>query len=178
MVLSVRPDPEHPGKWLTGHVGTLGRREFTYGYFETRAKFPPLRGVLSAFWLQTTEDYIVGQAEIDVAECMGRSAVWHNVYWRLAGMGPGEFAPPVKLETDLGGPGAQAQWHTYGLDWRPDSYDFYIDGRLVATTNLGLSDRPKFLALSIKLPDYMLRLFDPEHARDYKARFKYVKVWE
>lgn len=120
MILSVQTDPATPGAYLTGHVGTQHAREFTYGYFETKAK----------------------------------------------------------TQTDLGGRGAQAEWHTYGLDWRPDRYDFYVDGQLVATTTEGLSDRPKFLVLSILAKDFEIGLLDQARLREYKARFKYVRVWQ
>lgn len=175
MILSVRE--QSPGKYLTGHVGTQGRQEFTYGYFETRAKFPVLRGTQAAFWLQTTEDYRPGQAEIDAVENFGRPAVWHNVYWRVAGQDAGEFLH-VRHRTDLGLDGAQASWHTYGLDWLPDRYDFYVDGVLVNTITEGLSNRPKFLILSILIEDFEVKDFDPTRLSDYKARFKYVRVWQ
>lgn len=177
MVLSVQTDPATPGAYLTGHVGTEHAREFTYGYFETKAKFPPLRGAHAAFWLQTTEDYIPGQAEIDVAECFGRPAVWHNVFWREPGQNAGEFNSHKQV-TDLGRDGAQSSWHVYGLDWQPDRYAFYVDGALVATTTVGLSDRPKFLVLSLLVKDFEVDLLDPARLRDYRARFKYVRVWQ
>ncbi len=177
MVVSVKSDPENPGKYLTGHIGTQGDAEFTYGYFETKAKFPTLRGAHSAFWLQTTEDYIPGQAEIDAVECFGRATIWHNVYWREPGQGAGEFTS-AKLPHDLGKQPAQAEWHVYAVDWRPEGYYFYVDGNLVNTITTGLSDRPKFLVLSILIKDFETEFLDPGRLKDYKARFKYVKVWQ
>jgi len=180
MVLSVREDTDNPGKYLTGHIGTKGDKQFTYGYFEAKIEFPAIRGALCAWWLQTTEDYIPGQAEIDIAENGGGSKIWHNVYWRDLGQTEGQFHdPPVKISTDLGKGDKQADQHVYGLDWLPDRYDFYIDDKKVATTTEGLSDRPKFLVLSIKLPDYLVNgSFNPSQLKEYKMKTSWVKVWQ
>lgn len=170
LILSMRHDTaDH---YWTGHVGTLGHREFTYGYVEVRAKFPALRGAHSAAWLQTTEDYIPGQAEIDYAENYGRPTVWHNVYWRAEGMLAGEFLDAQRTTRV-----PAARWHTYGVDWRPDSYVFFIDGDRVARITGGLSARPKFLVLSIKQSAWEFDQFQPDRLREYRARFAWLRVW-
>lgn len=180
LILSVKPDPENPGKWLTGHVGTENKREFdAYGYFEARVKFPAVPGVLCGWWLQTTEDYIPGQAEVDIVENGGTRGVWHTVWYRLLGMLAEEFVnPPPRVTYDLGSRDAQATYHRYGVLWEPDGYTFYVDDQPVGTLTEGLSDRPKFLVLSIKIPDYLLSRFDPAAVADYKMRVKWVRVWQ
>lgn len=180
MILSVRDDPKNPGKYLTGHVGTQGRKEFNaYGFFEARVKFPAIPGTLCGWWLQTTEDYIPGQAEVDVAENGGRRVIQHTIWYRDPGQGIGEFhEPPPHIESNLGSRDAQAQYHDYGVLWTPAGYTFTIDRQPMGTLTEGLSDRPKFLVLSIKIPNYLLKTFDPESIRDYKMRTKWVRVWQ
>lgn len=180
LTLSVRPDPANPGKYLTGHIGTQGLREFdAFGYFEANVKFPGEPGVLSGWWLQTTEDYIPGQSEIDVVENGGTRTVHHTIWYRELGMLADQFVePPPHIASDLGSRDAQAVFHRYGVLWDATGYTFYIDDVKVGRLTEGLSDRPKFLVLSIKIPNYLLDNFDPALLDAYKMRVKWVRVWQ
>lgn len=188
MTLSVRQDPDNPGKYLTGHVGTQGRREFSaFGYYEAMLRFPAIYGVLAGWWLQTTEDYLSDdpltpvnerQAEIDIAECGGRPTVHHTIWYRDEGQLAGQFHEPAPHIATRMPKDTQGNWHTYGLLWTANSYTFYIDREPVGSLTEGLNERPKFPVLSIKIPDYLLDDLDLEHLKDYKLRAKYVAVWQ
>lgn len=180
LVLSVQPDAANPGKYLTGHIGTQGKREFdAYGYFEANVKFPTEPGVLCGWWLQTTEDYIPGQAEVDVVENGGTRTVHHTIWYRDPGQLAGQFhEPKPHLDTDLGSRDAQAIFRRYGVLWDATGYTFYVDDQPVGRLTEGLSDRPKYLVLSIKIPDYLLDVFDPALVAEYKMRVKWVRVWQ
>lgn len=181
LILSVREDPLHPGLFLAGHIGTKGGKEFTaYGYYEARVKFPTLPGVLCGWWLQSVEEYNgVTNPEVDIVENGGRRTVHHTLWYRLLGMGIGEYVePPPTLATDLGYRDAQTDWHDYGVLWLPTGYTFFIDGKAVGALVAALSDTPKYLVLSIKIPTYMLDDFEPAHLLDYKMKVKWVRVWQ
>jgi beta-glucanase (GH16 family) len=180
LVLTVREDPDNPGHYLTGHIGTQGKREFdAYGYFEAKVKFPTEPGVLSAFWLQTTEDYIPGQSEIDVVENYGNRTVHHTIWFRDPGQLIGQFHQPAPhIDTDLGYRDAQAEFHRYGVLWEPDGYTFFVDDQPVGRLTEGLSARPKFLVLSMKVPDYLLDRLDPALIAAQRVRVKWVRVWQ
>jgi hypothetical protein len=180
MVLSVRPDPDAPGFYLTGHIGTQGRQEFNaYGYYEAMVQMPVLPGVLCGWWLAPTEDYIVGQSEVDVVE-NGLGGRVHNTIWfRVLGMDAGEFVePPPQITTDLGRASDLGVKHRYGVLWTPLGYTFYIDRVPVGQLIEGLSDRPKFLVLSMKMPKYLFKLFEADRYREYKMRVHWVRVWQ
>jgi beta-glucanase (GH16 family) len=187
MILSVKVDPENPDKYLVGHVGTQHRREFTYGYFEAYVRFPSVFGVLSAWWLAPAVDYAADDpmtptvnergAEVDIAECSGRSVIHHTVWYRDPGQLAGQFHKPAPhFATDVP-KGFQANWHRYGLLWLPSGYTFMIDRKPVGTLTEGVSDRPMFPVLSIKIPTYMQGDLNPQRLQDYQMHVKYVRVW-
>ena len=69
LLLKVIKDPNNPGKVLTGHEGTEGKFEFTYGKATARIMMPPFHGAHAGFWIQSKDPYAVGRPEIDVVEC-------------------------------------------------------------------------------------------------------------
>lgn len=167
MVLSILPDGGH------GEVGTQGGFEFTHGYAAARVKFHANPGAHAAFWLQTTEDYIPGQAEIDVAECFGRESVWNNVYWREPHQGYEEFSEAKR--STLIDPTVP---RVYKVRWTPESYRFYIGRTLVHEITEGLSSRPKFPVLSIRVADYEEKQFVKHPVESYKMTVYWVRVWK
>eukprot|EP00122_Pirum_gemmata_P000703 Pgem_evm3s621 len=42
---------ENSNWWTSGRFNTRGKKEFTYGYFETRCKMPALKGAFPAVWM-------------------------------------------------------------------------------------------------------------------------------
>jgi hypothetical protein len=70
-------------------------------------------------------------------------------------------------------------WHVFGLDWSPEGYRYYYDGKLAWETDWGgVSDVPQFIQLTdeigewggdirkAKLPDYYLI----DYVRVYKSK--------
>lgn len=156
----------------TAHVSTKDDFTFTYGLAEARMKFMSPQGAHSAFWLQTTEDYIPGQAEIDVVEHFGRNSLWHNVYWREPGQLAGEFTGSKQKSKVVDPTG----WHVYGCRWTPESYEFLIDGQSVTIIEEGLSDRPKMLVLSILSNDWEQDRLQTDALWRYRTQVDWVKV--
>jgi Glycosyl hydrolases family 16 len=101
------------------------------GYVELRARAVITARSMVAFWMVGLEDRPERSAEICVAEIFGntvepgRSAV--------VGMGLHPFRDPavredfhaVRLPIDV------AQFHSYAVDWTPDTATFYVDGTAV-----------------------------------------------
>jgi beta-glucanase (GH16 family) len=189
LILSVQPDPENAGKYLTGHIGTQGAKVFSgYGsYFVAKVAFPRVPGVLCGWWLAPAEDYTSDDpatpanergSEVDIAENGGRRVVHHTIWYRDPGQGAEQFHEPAPhFATNLGYPKAQADYHTYGVLVEEDGYTFDVDGKPVGRITEGISDGPWFLVFSIKLPDYLLDTFDPATIREQKMRVKWVRAY-
>ncbi|MCA2212654.1 glycoside hydrolase family 16 protein [Jidongwangia harbinensis] len=101
-----------------------------YGHIEAR-----MRGVVSprsmvAFWMSGIEDRPHRSGEICVMEVFGDAVRDGSVD---VGIGLHRFRDPalteewstVPLDLDI------AEFHTYGVDWRPGSLEFTVDGTVV-----------------------------------------------
>jgi beta-glucanase (GH16 family) len=139
---------------LGSAVGTQGLFESRYGYYECRAQLQKSPGVWGAFWIQSAkiaqgEDPAVFGAEIDIMECfkkLGSDIVSHNVHWAY---GPHQqsthgFQSYLKDVSD--------GFHTFGLEWLPDKYIFYIDGYRFYEITAGISHINEYMILSIEYP--------------------------
>jgi hypothetical protein len=127
-----------------------------YGRIEVR-----MRGVISArsmiaFWMAGIEDRPERSGEICVAEIFGDSVGEGSA---AVGMGVKRFRDPLlrqefapeRLALDV------ARFHTYGVDWRPGSLAFTVDGRPVRR----LAQAPDYpMQLMIGVFDFPARAVD------------------
>lgn len=138
-------------KTCVGMIGTEGKFETKYGYFEMRAKLPNIKGPQSAFWLQSpTYGQIIGDpensgVEIDIFEYVKTdpTKVHFTIHWD--GYGEDHKKNYYGLEY----PQIQdGDWHTFGLLWRIDAYEFYVDGILRHTKTVAISNVNQYMIIS------------------------------
>ena len=138
-----------------GEVNT--KEYYSYGYYEIKAKVNSSTGICPAFWLCGSRDSASKiEYEIDVFECFGKTPdiikgtlLAHNypngstdgkessehnfIYNRLSG----DLAPINNYTDNFNNTFFKGDWgndfHTYGLDLKPDSITWYIDGKAVLT---------------------------------------------
>jgi beta-glucanase (GH16 family) len=120
------------------------RKTFRYGYFESRIKLPPGRGLFPAFWLNSDYDetgYLSWPPEIDIMEFAPNlvtefpNMVHSNVALSTPNTQGGDwlyrdsnfsdrwkyYKAPVDMTND---------WHVYGMLWdTDDTVTVYLDGR-------------------------------------------------
>ena len=48
-------------------------------------------------------------------------------------------------------------WHYFGMDWQPDGYVFYCDGKEVSRANKNVSHVPQFILLTTEVQGYRIR---------------------
>jgi MYXO-CTERM domain-containing protein len=98
--------------------------EQMYGYFEARLKVPAGQGMWPAFWL-LGKNGSTGVNEIDIHEILGHqpSTVYMTVHW-----GTDYSSGHQSDGTSWVGPDFSADFHTFGLEWNPDSIIWTIDG--------------------------------------------------
>ncbi len=151
------------GTNYTGMIGSQGKFQQTYGYFEARMKFHSTAGQWSAFWLQSpTYGNPIGNpaqagTEIDVVEHRAvngvsggangsdiRNRYVSALHWdgyAAAHQSVGSLhAPQPGLGNDT--------WHTYGLKWSPSGYEYYFDDALLWTVTQAVSERSEYMILS------------------------------
>lgn len=133
------------------HITTKTTMNFTYGYFEIRAKLPFISANLPAFWFKSDGALYktgTGVQEIDLLETLGsNTSVYTNVhYWN----GSAHYSC-----NSVGGRSFNVanlgvnEFHNYGMEWYREnnvSYiDFYVDGNYIVTIDSSM--------LSGKTPD-------------------------
>ena len=150
----------NPAGYYTGIVETRTKFEQCYGYFECRCILPPSTGMWSAFWMMNEGVFNVDGSgddgtEVDIFESMRYKDHW----WKagdsvVSGIHYDGYGEDSKGDS-IGYYFAENpydEYNTYGLEWNPDEYIFYING--VETGRLstgGVSDNPQYLILSCEV---------------------------
>ena len=141
-----------------GAVGTQGRFETTFGYFECRAQLPKTTGNWAAFWIQSPkisqgEDPARFGTEIDIFEYFkkqGGDFVSHNLHWAY---GPNQKSTGAFLSKV---PGVGEGFHTFAVEWTPEKYAFFVDGRKYYEVKQAVSHIDEYIILS----------FEPAHSKE------------
>gem|GEM_PF-614718 len=175
VAISVIKDDD--GKYYVGQLGTQGLFETTYGYLECRARMNSQVGPHVAFWLQSPDmgqggEPAVNGAEIDIFEYHRRTPglIYHTVHWGGYGQNHRQEGAEIPVA------GIETGFHTFGLEWTPDEYIFYIDGKETWRTRTAVSRRPQYLILSTELTGWG---GDPARGQfPDEVVFDYVRVYK
>jgi beta-glucanase (GH16 family) len=126
-----------------------------YGYYECRCKLQTQPGWWSAFWLQSP---VIGSSlnpeeagvEVDIMENFTRDGVvLHNNHWSGYGEDHQSLASGERhLEETPDG------FHVFGLEWTPDEYVYYIDGKESWRVSGPVSQREQFILISTECNGY------------------------
>ncbi len=162
----------------TGMIGTQGKFEHAFGYWECRVKLQTQPGHWSAFWLQSpTLGKWIGDAarsgtEIDIFEYLRRRGekIQHTLHWD----GYGEHHKSQGKVAEV--PGLTTGWHTVGLEWTRDEYVFTVDGKETWRTRKGVSRRPEYIILSLEVGKWAGDI--RKAALPDRALFDYVRVYK
>ena len=118
-----------PCEWISSKYITKDKIGFKYGRLEARIKGPVGVGTWGAFWMLGADiDTRIWPwcGEIDVTELVGKSP--NMAYGYLHGLlsgGAGGRGTTVDMPN-----GFANEYHTYAVDWLPESIDWYVDGVL------------------------------------------------
>lgn len=113
--------------YTSGRITTADRFEPVYGRVEARIQLPTGQGLWPAFWLLGANIGTVGWpgcGEIDVMEYRGQepSVVHGSLH------GPGySGADGITARYTLVGDRFDAGFHTFKVEWGPNSIDWYVD---------------------------------------------------
>jgi beta-glucanase (GH16 family) len=135
VITARRENPAGYGCWYgscqytSARLNTAGKFTQAYGRFEARLKIPRGQGLWPAFWMLGNDIGSVGwpnSGEIDIMENIGREP--GTVHGSLHGPGYSGGNPLTGSYTLPGGQALANDFHTYAVDWAPDSITFSIDG--------------------------------------------------
>jgi hypothetical protein len=174
---------------LNGHISTAGKQELTYGVVAARVRFQQPPGQHGAFWLQPSvpvpgaTSAAEGGAEIDVVE-------WFGSGLPSGGLSGSVYYPTSSGQAKAGGwisdPGSYlggkrdswwSRYHVFSVEWSPQGYVFRVDARETWRTNLGVSERPEYLILSLLSSDYELPGLGDDNLLPQHMDVDWVQFW-
>ncbi len=149
-------DKKAVGSYTSARMITKGKKEFTYGRYEIRAKLPSGTGIWPAIWMLGSNINDVGWpacGEIDIMEYVGfEPNVIHSTVHTPSGYGSNGNGNNKTLPT------CEEEFHTYGLIWTLSKMIFYVDSPDNVTFTYAPSnknsenwpfDKPHFFILNI-----------------------------
>ena len=147
---------------------------FTYGFMEMRAKVPAGKGFWPAFWAIPAN--LNWPPEIDVFEILGDQPHVVNLHFHY----PARNGANGDSAGMWAGPDFTAGWHTYGVDWEPNSITWYVDGvaRRTFTNKALIPSQAMYLIANLAVGGSWPGA--PNASTHFPATFEidYVRVWQ
>jgi beta-glucanase (GH16 family) len=137
--------------WASAIMSTRGRFAQQYGYFEARIRYSAGNGLWPAFWMNPADGS--WPPEIDILEAYPNLTAWPGptrIYSTL-------HYSSANLTHDVihdAGIDLTGSWHTYGLDWRPGSLTFYLDGNITGQITQDVPSNPHYLILDLAVGNW------------------------
>lgn len=184
-VLSLHARRESAGgrSYTSAYMDTIGKQSWTYGRFEMRARLPLAQGgsqgLWPAFWLRPNDG---GRGEIDIMEAVGSQRSSNQLSQTIWYDYNGTYPKEVK---EYRVSGSTTAYHTYVVEWNPDSIRWYVDGDLsyerTTTTTPWLRrafDRPFNIRLNLQVGGSWAGA--PNGATDFSQTYDidYVRVYQ
>ncbi|QQD77465.1 glycoside hydrolase family 16 protein [Curtobacterium sp. YC1] len=155
LVITARREAD--GSYTSARLKTEGTYTAQYGRIEARIRIPRGQGIWPAFWMLGADIGQVGWpacGEIDVMENVGYEPTL--VHGTVHGPGySGAQGISSTRQNPSGAPFAD-DFHVYGVDWRPGSVTWTVDGvayRTVTRADVGSNpwvfDKPFFVILNV-----------------------------
>ncbi len=148
---------------------------FTYGLAEIRAKAPKGQGLWPAFWLLAANNQ--AQPEIDVLEIIGLDTKTVNMTLH--------YKQPDGNVVNHGNAWSGSQdlsqdWHTYSVDWEPNSIVWYVDGveRWRITDQASIPAEKMYLLLNLAVGGDWPGAPGPDTPFPSAFQVDYVRVWQ
>ncbi|MFF4545069.1 ricin-type beta-trefoil lectin domain protein [Streptomyces sp. NPDC001435] len=146
-------------QYTSARLNTAGKFTAQYGHVEARMKIPRGQGMWPAFWMLGTPVNWPDSGEIDVMENVGyEPSTIHGTIHGPGYSGSGGIGAGYSL------PGGQAfadAFHTFAVDWAPDSITWSVDGTVYqrrTPADLGgrtwVFNKPFFLILNLAVGGY------------------------
>jgi beta-glucanase (GH16 family) len=159
--------------FTSGAVQTKDKFSFKYGKVEMKAKLPGGQGIFPAFWMMPNFDN-TWLPEIDIMEMLGHKPgeIWMVVHW---------LDDEGKLKNDFSkyvGEDYTKDFHTYGVEWTPDSITYFIDGIERFRTEKFVPNMEMYLYINTAIGGDWPG--SPDHTTLFPQSFEvdYVKVYQ
>lgn len=115
------------GKIYSGRVYAKSGTGWKYGYMEASINLPSGKGTWPAFWMMPVNFHSwPHDGEIDIMEEVG----YHKDYVSSSLHADGHVhSNNTQVTKEVYCKGAEGEYHIYGMEWTPDYFQFYVDGK-------------------------------------------------
>lgn len=189
--LYARKEPFGEREYTSARMTTFDRQSWQYGYFEIRAKIPDGIGSWPAFWFmpdtsrQGVRWPLCGEIDMMEHTMAEPDVLVYSLHCEKL-----NHTRPLgeQRSTKVYREGVSREFRTYGMEWTPDSMEYFLDGESVCRYEKGeLSpdqrsgywpfEQPFFLILNIAVGGFM---GGPIRKDDlpYEMIVDYVRVYQ
>lgn len=128
LVIEARKEDYSGSQYTSARITTQGKKEFTYGRIDIRAKLPVAKGMWPALWMLGKSISTVGWpqcGETDIMELIGAnpSQVVGSLHWKKADGSEATFNNTYNLSSG----NFSQKFHVFSLLWSADSLQILID---------------------------------------------------
>lgn len=185
--LWLKIEKDETGRVMLGRIDTHKYDEYVddskwsqkYGFFECRADVPETDKTYFAFWFMSAGVFDVGNdgrdgTEIDVCETA------YLGDWTASTLHWDGYDSHHKSVTSLPrhAPDLHDGYHTFGLEWDPDTLKFYYDGKLTWTySGVAVPWVKEYIILSSGTGDWVQGNIKNANL-PYYAKVDYVRAWQ
>lgn len=165
--------------YTSARLVTRGKADWTYGFFEVRAKLPCGKGTWPAIWTLGSKGQWPADGELDLMEQVGSdpTRVLSTVH-RSAGFGANGSSSSFQVAD------ACTAFHNYQMLWTPEAVKFGTDGQLkhtYANPHTGYDawpfDNPQYMILNLAIGGDMGGAVD-DSIFPVTMEVDYVRVWQ
>ena len=151
---SLHTAPDWGGQaYTSARLITRGKADWTYGFFEIRARMPCGKGTWPAIWTLGSGGHWPGDGELDILEHMGHTPLRiSSAVHTSAGSGGHAVGGTTRL------PDACQAFHDYQMHWTPQAISFGVDGvvhwvytKRTRDVDAWPFDKPQFLILNLAI---------------------------
>ncbi|HEX5552274.1 MAG TPA: family 16 glycosylhydrolase [Chitinophagaceae bacterium] len=186
LVIEARKEDYQGSHYTSARITTQGKKEFTYGRIDIRAKIPVAKGMWPALWMLGGNISTVpwpACGETDIMELIGKnpSRVVGSFHWKKADGTEGTYNDTYNLTT---GDFSQ-HFHVFSLLWGHDSLQILVDdvpyvkaSREALTDGIYPFDKPFFLIFNVAVGGNWPG--PPDHTTQFPQRMfvDYVRVFQ
>lgn len=129
LIIEARRDSWQGHEYTSARLVTKGKRDWTYGRVEVRAKLPSGRGTWPAIWMLASQSeygdsYWPDNGEIDIMEHVGfdpdviHASVHTRAYYHSIG---------TQKTSKITVPNARTDFNVYAVEWTPEEIRAYVN---------------------------------------------------
>jgi len=134
--LVIEARQESDGTYISARLQTKGKKEFTYGRMDIRAKLPKTKGLWPAIWMlgsNISNTPWPACGEIDIMELLGNqpNKVYGTMHWGQAGQGSTHIGDSYVLSAG----DFSDKFHVFSIVWDSSKIEWYVDNVKYFTGN-------------------------------------------